>query len=139
MSPPFTYEVNLSNQYLPPVIQIPSSLLITAITQALPMVITVSIGNTSTEVNTYIIGMNVKLLVPNSYGMFQANNLVGTITAISGSQFTLNIDASQFDAFVIPSGNVEQPASISPFGSRNLQYSNLTDQVPFQSYNNIGN
>ena len=129
----------MSNNYLPPVIQIPSSLTITAITQALPMVITVAIGNSSTEANTYIVGMAVRLFVPYSYGMFQANNLVGTITAISGSNFTLNLDSSQFDPFVVPSGNVEQPATIAPFGSRNLQYSNLTADVPFQSLNNIGN
>lgn len=129
----------MANQYLPPVIQIPSSLLITAITQANPMVITVAIGNVSTEVNTYIVGMNVKLLVPQTYKMYQANNLVGTIMSINGSEFTLNLDSSQFDAFVIPTGNVEQPATIAPFGSRNLQYNNQTDLVPFQSYNNIGN
>ena len=83
--------------------------------------------------------MAVKLFVPVTYKMIQANNLVGTITAINGADFTLNLDSSQFDAFVIPSGNAETPASISPFGSRNLEYNNLTDNVPFQSLNNIGN
>lgn len=127
------------NKYLPPVIQIPSSLLITAMTQSSPLVITVAIGNSTTEAITYIPGMNVKMTVPNTYGMFQANNLVATILAINGFDFTLNIDSSQFDAFVIPSGNVETPASIAPFGSRNLEYNNSTDLVPFQSLNNIGN
>lgn len=104
------------------------------------MVITVAIGNSSTEANTYIVGQNVRMTVPVTYGMFQANGLVGTITAISGSNFTLNIDSSGFDAFVAPSGvTVQQPASIAPFGSRNLQYSNLTNNVAFQSYDNIGN
>lgn len=129
----------MANNYLPPVIQIPSSLLITAITQSSPMVITVAIGNPTTEANTYIPGMNVRLLVPRPYGMYQANGLVGTILNINGSDFTLSLDSSGFDPFVIPSGNVEQPASIAPFGSRNLQYNNSTDQVPFQSLNNIGN
>jgi hypothetical protein len=103
------------------------------------MVITVAIGNATTEANTYIVGMAVRLFVPVTYGMYQANNLVGTITAISGNQFTLGLNSSQFDAFVIPSGNTEQPASISSFGSRNLQYNNLTDLVPNQSLNDIGN
>lgn len=127
------------NQYLPPVIAIPSSLLITSITQSFPMVITVAIGNTTTEANTYIVGMNVRLFVPNSYGMYQANNLIGNITAISGSIFTLRLDSSLFDPFVIPSGSVESPASIAPYGSTNLQYDNTTNQVPFQSLQNIGN
>lgn len=131
----------MANQYLPPVIQIPSFLFITAITQASPMVITVAIQNPTTEANTYIVGMSVRLFVPVTYGMIQANNLIGNITAIdiTGTMFTLNIDSSQFDAFVVPSGNVEQPATIAPNGSRNLQYSNQTAQVPFQSLNNIGN
>ena len=127
------------NQYLQPVIQIPSSLLITSISQSCPMVVGVAIQNASTEANTYIVGMAVKLTVPQSYKMYQANGLIGTITAINGSSFTLNLDSSQFDAFVVPSGNVEQPATIAPNGSRNLQYNNQTGVVPFQSLNNIGN
>jgi len=129
----------MANQYLPPVIQIPSSLLITSISQSAPMVIGVAIQNTTTEANTYIVGMAVRLMVPQTYKMYQANNLVGTITAISGSNFTLNLDSSLFDAFVVPSGNVEQPATIAPNGSRNLSYNNQTNEVPFQSLNNIGN
>jgi len=129
----------MPNQYLQPVIQIPSSLLVTAITNSSPMVITVQVGNASTEANTYIVGQAVRLNVPPTYGMYQANGLVGTITAINGSNFTLSLDSSQFDPFVVPSGNVEQPATIAPNGSRNYQYNNLSTTVPFQSYNNIGN
>jgi len=129
----------MPNQYLPPVITIPSSLLITAITQSSPMVITVAIGNATTEANTYIVGMAIRLFVPVTYGMRQANNQVATIIAINGDQFSLNLNSSAYDAFVPPSGNVEQPASIAPFGSRNLQYNNQTDLVPFQNLNNIGN
>ena len=129
----------MSNQYLKPVIQIPSALEITAISQSLPMTITVQVDNAASQVNTYIVGMAVKLFVPYNFGMFQANNLVGTITAISGSVFTLNLDSSQFDPFVIPATG-EQPATIAPNGSRNYQFTNGSNQaVPFQSYNNIGN
>ena len=129
----------MPNQYLPPVIAIPSSLEITAITQSSPMVITVFIGNPVSEANTYLVGMAVRLFVPQTYKMYQANNLVGTIIEINGSNFTLNIDSSQFDAFIVPSGNTEQPASIAPFGSRNLEYNNQTRLVPYQSLNNLGN
>lgn len=130
----------MPNQYLPPVITIPSSLVITAITQSAPMVVTVAIGNSTTEANTYIVGMAVRLNVPQSYRMYQANGLVGTITGITGNQFTLNLNSLQFDPFVVPSGNVEQPATLAPNGSRNLQYNNNnTDLVPFQNLNNIGN
>jgi hypothetical protein len=129
----------MTNQYLKPVILIPSSLVITNITQSAPMIVSVAIGNETTEANTYIVGMAIRLFVPVTYRMIQANNLVGTITAINGSNFTLNIDSSLFDSFVIPSGNVEQPATISPSGSRNYQYNNGSINVPFQSLNNKGN
>jgi hypothetical protein len=129
----------MANQYLKPVIQIPSALQIVAITQSAPMVITADIVNNTTEANTYIVGMAIRLQVPINFGMFQANNLVGTITAINGLQFTVNIDSSQFDPFILPSGNVLAPATLAPFGSRNLQYNNTTNEVPFQSLNNIGN
>jgi hypothetical protein len=103
------------------------------------MVVSVAIANTTTEANTYIVGMAIRLMVPVSYGMYQANNLVGTITAINGLNFTLNLDSTQFDPFVIPFVTSEAPATIAPAGSRNLVYSNTTDTVPFQSLNNIGN
>jgi phosphomannomutase len=48
------------NRYLKPVIQTPSSLLITAITRALKAVLTVSVGNSSTEANVYTVGMLIK-------------------------------------------------------------------------------
>jgi len=103
------------------------------------MVVSVEVGNDTTEANTYIPGMCVKLYIPRTYGMFQANGLTGTIIAIVDSNFYLNLDSTYFDTFVVPSGNVEIPASLSPNGSRNLEYSNLTNKVPFQSLNNIGN
>ena len=129
----------MPNQYLPGVISIPSWLLITNITQSVPMIVSVDIGNSTTSANTYIVGMAVRLVVPKSYGMYQANNLVGTILNINGLDWTLSLDSSLFDVFVIPSGNVETPATVSPNGSRNLQYDNSTDMVPFQSLNNKGN
>lgn len=129
----------MPNQYLPPVIQIPSSLVITNITRSLPMVVTVEIANSSTESDTYIVGMAVRLNVPYIYKMFQANGLVGTILAINGFDWSLNIDSRLFDAFVVPSSGFGVPATITPNGSRNLTYSNVTNQVPFQSLNNIGN
>ena len=127
------------NQYLKGVITIPSSLLITNITRSLPMIVDVSIGNPKTDSLIYREGMAIKLFVPKSYGMYQANNLIGIIIEINGNSFKLNIDSNNFDDFVIPSPNEETPASISPFGSRNLEYDNSTNKVPFQSLNNKGN
>lgn len=130
--------LNNANTYLPGVIAIPSSLVITAITQSFPMVVTITV-NPISEANTYRVGQLTRLNIPRSYGMWQANGLTGQIIDVSGSNITLNIDSVLFDPFSIPGSNTEKPASLSPAGSRNLQYSNSTLQVPFQSLNNIGN
>lgn len=129
---------NNANQYLPGVIQTPSSLVITGITNANPMVVT-TIVNAVTEANTYISGQSVKLFVPINWGMFQANGLRPTILSVNGNQFSLNVDSTNFDAFVTPPTGSYGPPSLSPNGSMNLQYNNNTTQVPFQSLNNIGN
>ena len=133
----FTNPPNVNNPYLSPVIQIPSALSITAISQSNPMVVTTSAN--SDQTNTYIPGQTVKLNVPKAYGMWQANGLTGTIIAINGNQLSLNINSARYDPFVIPSGSAAIGASLGPSGSRNLQYNNNTNQVGFQSLNNQGN
>lgn len=127
----------MPNQYLPGVIQIPSALLITDITRALPMVITFTVPSTGS--NTYVMGQLVRLTVPVTWGMIQADGLVGRIIQLGVSTMSLNIDSSNFDAFVYNPTSVDAPASLAPAGSQNLEFSNSTSQVPFQSLNNIGN
>lgn len=129
---------NDANQYLPGTIQIPSSIVIIAITNSYPMVVTISIDPV-TESNTYIAGQLVRLTVPYSYGMFQADGLVGQILDVIGSNLYLDIDSRLFDVFAIPVSNRGTPASIAPSGSRNLELNNFTKQVPFQSLNDRGN
>ena len=129
---------NDANTYLPGVIAIPSSLTLTAITNAFPAVATVAV-NTATESNTYIAGQLVRLNIPATYGMFQANGQTVKILAVDGNDLTLDLNTSEFDVFTVPSGNVLQPATIAPSGSRNLTLDNTTGQVPFQSLNNTGN
>lgn len=127
----------MPNQLLPGVVQIPSSLLITGISNACPMVITYTIP--STGAFTYILGQKVLLTVPKTWGMYQANGLTGKIIALGTSTMSLNIDSSLFDSFIYNPTSVETPASLAPAGSQNLQFDNTTSEVPFQSLNNIGN
>ena len=120
-----------NNIYLPPSPVVPQSLLISNITQAQFMVVTV------TTSNMYVVGQNVYLSVPASYQMIEANGLTGQIIGINGLNFTLNIDSTQFTPFVVPMTYQEQPASLSPAGSRNLY--NVTT-VPFRSLDGtVGN
>jgi len=127
----------MPNVYLPGVIQIPSRLLITNITQAYPMSITFTVPSNGS--NTYVEGQLVRLTVPKTWGMFQANGLTGKILTIGASTMTLNIDSTLFDAFIDGSATKETPASLAPAGSQNLSYSNQTNQIAFQSLNNINN
>ncbi len=132
----------MPNQYLPGVNTTPNSLLILDITKSFPMVVTVVLFNNAPNprVNTYIAGMNVKFYVPKTYGMFQANNQIGNILRVNGNDLTIDIDSTGFDTFSIPITRVESSASISPYGSKNLEYGNNSiNVVPFRSLNNIGN
>lgn len=128
---------NAQNTYLPPVIQIPSALEITNISQTNPMVITLSAN--SDQMNTYIPGQKIKLTVPITFGMFQANNQIGQILSINGTQMSVSINAVNYDPFIIPAPGNLGPATIAPNGSTNLQFSNSTRQISFQSLNNRGN
>ncbi len=127
----------MPNQYLPGLVQIPSTLLITYITRSYPMAVTFTVPSTGS--NTYIVGQVVRLNVPKTWGMFQADGLTGKIVQIGINSMKLDIDSQLFDSFVDGSSSKEAPASLSPAGSRNLEFDNTTNEAPFQSLNNIGN
>lgn len=127
----------MANPYLVGTIQIPSALEVTAITQSYPMVITVAV-NPVTQDNAYREGQLVKFTIPFGYGMQQANGMIAKITSVDDDEITLNVDSSNFDPFSEPVSGLK-PASISPYGSRNLEYSNTTNHIAFQSLNNMGN
>jgi hypothetical protein len=120
-----------NNVFLPPSPVSPPFLLISAITRAPKAVVTV------TTTNTYVEGQLCYFSIPFTYGMFQLNGKTGKIVSITGLNFTMDIDSSQFDTFVIPSFGQEQPASLCSAGSRNI-YNNTT--VPFHALDgSVGN
>ncbi len=122
-----------ANIYLPPTPVVPGMLLISAITQSFPMVITI----VNSIYNTYVVNQLICLTVPSSYGMFQANELTGKIVAISSTSFSVDIDSRGFDPFVIPiAANVSIPASLAPAGCKNLYN---VEGEPFHSLTNQGN
>jgi hypothetical protein len=101
------------------------------------MVVTFTVPSTGS--NTYVIGQLVRLTVPRTCGMYQANGLTGRVLAVDSTTMSLNIDSTYFDTFVDGSSTYETPASLAPAGSQNLQFNNTTGKVPFQSLNNVGN
>jgi len=127
----------MPNQYLKGVIQIPSMFLITDMTQSYPLSLTFTVPATGS--NSYIPGQMVRLTVPRPWGMYQANGLTVKIMSINSTTMLLDLDSTNFDAFVDGSSSSVTPASLAPAGSRNLEFNNSTNDVPFQSLNNIGN
>ena len=137
-----------NNTYLVGQVFVPQFLLVSNITKATQMVVTV------TTPNNYIVGQNIYFsipfpriymfhinTIPFPYGMFQVNGLMGNIVAVDVTNliFTVDINSTQFDAFVTPSGvRVEQPATVSSQGSKNTY--NFV-QLPFHAVNgaNFGN
>ena len=119
--------MNGNNIYLPPTPVTPGTLLVVSITNSNPMLVTF----TNSIENTYFVGMNIYFVIPQNYGMQQLNDKFAQIIGINSNVFTVNIDSTNFDPFMVPSNPI-QVAQIAPYGSKNLQYSNFTLQVPFQ-------
>jgi len=96
----------------------PAKNYITAITQADPMVVTLSLTH------NLAVGDKVRLHVSSDFGMTQADGLVGEVTAVSTANNTItlgDIDSSAFDAFAFPTSAVAAGgvthAHIVPFGT----------------------
>ncbi len=99
---------------LPNPIFMPAMRDIAAITNAFPALVTTTFNH------GYITGSIVRLYVPLNFGMNQANWLTGSIIVTSSTQFTINVDTSSFDPFVIPVPAPNQPAftpaQVTPIG-----------------------
>lgn len=74
---------------------------ITAISVANPAVITVSVAH------NYVVGDKITVHVPDvNFGMPQINNQIATITAVTASTITTDIDSSAFTAFAFPASAI---------------------------------
>lgn len=118
-----------ANVYLPPQIVLPKTLIINAITQSNPMVITVEADS-----NLYVVGQQIKLTIPQGYGMVQANQLNAVILSINNLDITVNINSIAFSAFSVPVAT--STATLCSAGSINI-YNTLN--VPFHAQSNRGN
>ncbi len=125
-----------ANIYLPPVITVPSTLEITAISKSFPMIVVTTMN--SDQENVYSQNQVVSFTVPYTWGMWQVNGLKGIILDVTNNIITVAIDSTQFDSFSNP--NDGTVASLAPSGSRNLEYNNDTAlHAPFRNLNNAGN
>jgi hypothetical protein len=76
---------------------------------------------TTTFAHNYIVGTIVRFFLPNGYGMDQLNLQTGTIVTIpSPTTFTVNIDTSNYNPFMIPASPV-QFAQVTAIGENAFQ------------------
>lgn len=103
-----------------------------SITQDFNALVTTTFDGINPGNHQYSTGLIVRLYVPNGFGMVQANQLYGPITVVNDTQFTITIDTTTFDAFVIPSyqpGAFGTPAQVVPIGEVNEILSEATQNV----------
>lgn len=105
----------------------PQFLYVTEITKATQAVVRTSVDPSA----YYVVGMKIHFSVPYSFGMYQMNQLTGTITAVSAANYTLtvDIDSSAFNTFAFPASTSSPTAAlfatIAPAGA-STQYNPVT-------------
>lgn len=101
---------------------------ITAITAANPVVITTSIAH------GYAVGSRITVNNPDAnFGMPEINGLRGTVTAVTASTITTDIDGAAFTAFAYPTSAVAAtgvtPPHVVPYGEVSTILTEATDNV----------
>jgi hypothetical protein len=105
---------------------------ILSITQDVPALITTTFDGTNPGDHQYQTGLIVRLLIPYGFGMQQANQLSADITVINSTQFTMPINTTNMDAFVVPAdnpGHFYTPAQVIPVGEVNELLTESTQNV----------
>lgn len=80
---------------------------------------------TTTEDHNYVVGQEVRLLIPSSFGSYQLNEKTGIVLSIPAlDQFVLNINTSEnVDAFISSSSPTQ--AQCVPVGDVNSGQTNI--------------
>lgn len=92
----------------------------TAITQASSAVVTLNVDH------QFVVGSVVKFVIPSQWGMIELNNQTGTVTAITSSTITVNIDTTSYTAFSYPTSAVAAAGmdfpQVIPIADENFGY-----------------
>lgn len=104
------YYPGYSQQVVTPNLRVKTIL---SVTQAFPCVVT------TTEDHGYVLGMNVKFLIPSQFGMVQLNDVTTQVIDLTDASVTLNLDSTNFSSFSYPSPlpSAYTPPSIIPYSS----------------------
>ena len=106
----------------------PAMRIVTAITNGFPAIVTTSFNH------QYLTGLVVRLDIPSNYGMQQANQLFGPITVLTPTTFSIPIDTTYFDAFIVPGPALTFTlAQVVPIAEVSSElYQAVRDVVPHQ-------
>ena len=105
---------------------------ILSITQDSSALVTTTFDGINPGNHQYGNGLIVRLYVPIGFGMVQANHLSGPITVVNDTQFTIPINTTDFDAFVLPAfqpGAYGTPAQVVPVGEINSILTQATENI----------
>ena len=69
---------------------------------------------TTTFAHNYSNGAIVRLYIPRACGMYQADKLTGQVSVIDATNFLLDIDTMEFDAFIDPPVVPPPPPPVIP-------------------------
>jgi hypothetical protein len=108
---------------------LPSRFLISGISLGITTIIT------TTENINYVVGQEIRLLIPISFGSFQLNGLTGFVLSLpSSNQVEISIDSSKnVDAFTA-SGNPIESAQIVAIGDINTGATNAQGELNQGTY-----
>ena len=103
----------------------PAMRIVSSITNGSPALVTTTFDH------QYHTGLIVRLYVPLGYGMTQANQKFGSIVVTGDTTFTIDLDTTHFDAFIIPVTypNSYQSATVVPIGEDNNIVTQATQNV----------
>lgn len=107
-----------------PVFQ-PAMRIITGITNGYPCTITTSFDN------SYVTGTIVRIDIPVGFGMQQLNQQTAPITVINSTQFTIPIDTTFYDTFVVPAGNKQYAQSIAMAENNDILTAAVQNVLPY--------
>ncbi len=105
---------------------------ILSITQAESALITTTFDGINPGNHQYSTGLIVRIYVPYGFGMVRLNAMEAPITVVNDTQFTVPIDTTDFDAFVVPAyqpGAFGTPALVVPIGEVNDLLTEATQNV----------
>lgn len=104
---------------------IPSRFVISAISLGLTTTVTTSVDH------NYVIGQQIRLLIPVQYGSYQLNNVQGTVISVpSTTQVEINVDSQQVNAFIAsPTTSTIQQPQILDIGDFNSGIISSTGRV----------